>query len=93
MDNPSKRKKWHKTAIKLIEEGDTILTISDKVLIRKEVTKFLDDYVYAQGKLPIADYSNILILDNYLSPLGYHMPRVKKWIDEGLVNIHNLNTY
>lgn len=84
------KQKWISRATQFVEESGAELTLVDKSTIRRAIDNFFQDYIDAQGREPIFDYSTVRVLYySYLHPFGYVMPRVERWAREDIERLRD----
>jgi len=88
--NEDSKRGWTSLMLDYAGEGQE-LDLPDKILIRKQVEKFVDDYTKAQGEPPEYFFSNVRICYNYIRPFGFSMPKVDKWIESDIRDIQGFS--
>ena len=76
--NEGAKRGWTNLMLDYAGEGQE-LDLPDKILIREQVEKFVDDYVKFHGKTPLFHPAHIRACSDYIIPFGYSLSVVERY--------------
>jgi hypothetical protein len=83
---PEKAKKFRKSVLNILEEGQE-LSSTEKMLVNRIITKFINDYKEVTDEYPPTLWGIIYLIAVRLENYEFYLPKIERWRREDIEDL------